>query len=215
MALAAARLNDASQNTYTDAVLFPFLVMAYQELQAECDANSISIIKDIQASTDVDAGETTLAPPDDLVAPIALYERANGDTNNANWKKMFQREWEPNAEPSESLIYWVWREGEFKFLGATTDREVKIRYLRDLDALVDEDSNIANVANARLFLQYRTAAMCASDIMKIEKIANRLDNQAERYLKNTLNVETKNNQGFVTTRRPFGQSRRRRSGLIY
>lgn len=215
LALAAARLNDKDQNTYTDDVLFPFLVMAYQELQAECDANGISIVKDILASTDVAEGETTLEAPDDLIAPIALYERAEGSTSESDWVKMKQKEWEPNLAPSSSLFYWIWREGEFKFVGATTDREVKIRYLRDLDALVDDSSNIARVANARLFLQYRTAAMCASDIMKIEKVTNRLEAQADRWLQSTLCVETKNNQGFVTTRRPFGSSRRRRSRLMY
>lgn len=215
MALAAARLNDASQNTYTDEVLFPFLVMAYQELQAECDANDISMIKDILASTNVDEGETELEPPDDLVAPIALYERARGSTSENDWAKMIQKEWEPNIERSSSLLYWTWREGVFKFVGATTDREVRIRYLRDLDALVDENSNIANVANARLFLQYRTAAMAASDILKIEKITNRLEAQADKWLAKTLGVEVKNNQSFVTTRRPFGYSRRARGRMFY
>lgn len=215
MALSAALLNDADQNTYNDDVLFPFLVMAYQELQAECDANGISIIKDILASTDVDSGVVELEAPDDLIAPIALYERVQGSTSEDDWKKMTQKEWEPNTPQSESLVYWIWREGQFKFVGATTDREVRIRYLRDLDALVDDNSNIARVANARLFLQFETAALCSGSILKIEKTTNRLEKKAEYYLALTLVVEVKNNQGFVTTRRPFGTTRKMRSRLLY
>lgn len=212
--LSATLLNDASQNTYSDDVLFPFLVIAYQELQAECDANGISIVKDILASTDVDEGEITLEPPDDLIAPIALYERAQNSTSEDDWVKMTQKEWEPNLEPSSSLLYWTWREGEFKFVGATTDREVRIRYLRDLDSLTDANSNIANVANARLFLQYETAALCSASILKIEKTTNRLEDKAQRYLALTMVVEVKNNQSFVTTRRPFGSTLRNRNRLL-
>jgi hypothetical protein len=209
----ATLLNDANQNTYTNAVLLPLLQIAYQELQAECDNNNISIIKDILASTDVAALDTEVDPPDDLILPIELYERADGSTSESDWQKMTQKEWEPNTPMASSLIYWTWREGKFKFVGATTPREIKIRYLRDFDA-INEGSNINQVANSRLFLQYETASLCAYFIMKMEKLGDRLERKADRFLQATLGTEVKANQGFVVTRRPFGASRRARGRNI-
>lgn len=120
-------LNDIDEENFDDARLIPFMAMAMRELVGKLELNEIPSYNEISAVIPVNAGAVTLTLPSDYRTPIKLEERARNDTSNL-FEPMYRREWEPNAFPQSSLIYWVDREDTIKFLGATSDRDVRLYY---------------------------------------------------------------------------------------
>lgn len=163
--LVRGMLNDPSGAVYPDTPVYNLMNKAYKELQLKVTALGISTTKEITSSpVDVPAGTLRLADgallPADLIVPITLYERADGSTSEFDFVEMQEQEWEPNEQPGTALNCWVWREDEIKFRGATTAREVKIRYLKGLGSIIDGNSPIFIISSEGWIAQ-RTAALAA------------------------------------------------------
>lgn len=154
---ASVYLNDAAKARWPYTVLLPYLKSAVGELQSELESNDLPPLHEIATIITVNIGEVALALPTDFVFPIYLEERAVGETR---WQPMDELSWEPDADLTDKLRVYVFREGIIQLLGATTARQVRLRYLRSLNQIVSENS-VIEVSNAKGFLAARTAGLAS------------------------------------------------------
>ena len=196
-------LNDPSGNIYPDDRLIPLMQKAYRELQTKMLLNGISVVKEftVLAPIPVEIGNTALGDgsglPTDLVYPIALSERPLGSTQL--FADMKEEAWEIDAKPGISLVYWSWREEEIKFLGATTDREIRIKYMKGLSRITSAASPIS-VNNATTWLAARTAAIAAFVLGSNPSRAEGLNGDAAQALEDLLRYLVKRTQGLPVRR---------------
>lgn len=120
-------INDVNGDNFDNDVLIPYMAMAMRELVGKLELQEIPSYNEISAVIPVLAGATTLTLPSDFRTPIKLEEKPAGAPVD-QFAPMYQREWEPSALPQNSLSCWVYREDSIKFLGATSDRDVKLFY---------------------------------------------------------------------------------------
>ncbi len=193
---AAALMNDNARQVYTYSAQIPYLRIAMNELQEKYQLNAISTSEKTSTVIQVNAGVTevvfngTTSPslPDDMIEPQQLWER---NRNIDPFIPMTKREYLPRdmeGAPTSQLIWWVWQENKIIFLPSTADNDVKIDYIRELfPQLVDENS-IINVINARTFLEYRTAGLCAEFIERNISSANALNAYAMLAMDRALGI---------------------------
>jgi hypothetical protein len=222
----ASLLNDTAQTIFTYTAQIPYLNMAYHELEEEYQLANIPITNETSAVVNVAVGQTQLNPtagyapntapnyPDDLIEAQQLWERLQGSSDP--FVPMKQYEFLPHTMdpiPSDSLLFWIWQDQRIFFnpSGALTAREVKIDYIKAifLTELVNQNSAI-DVINARSFLQYRTAALCAEFIGENKERAASLNESAIMSLDRALGIGIKGKQAITTRRRPFRASYRSR-----
>ena len=87
-----------------------------------------------------------------------LYHYLNVALVRRHIYPMYPRPWDNAMEPTGELRYWTWRENEIKTPGATSDREVTVKYIKGFPLLNNENSPI--LINSSLeFLSYRTAVI--------------------------------------------------------
>lgn len=156
-------LNDPSGSIYPDTALIPLLNKSYRELQVKLAALGISVTKEVIGTTFLLAGVRSLVDggglPTDLIYPIELGERASGSTTE-EYQHMVETEWEPSSKPSVNLNVWTWREEALWFVGATTDRQLLIRYVKSLTPIMDITTPIL-INDSQTWLAQRSAAMAA------------------------------------------------------
>ncbi len=155
---AAVYLNDAAKARWTYTILLPYLKSALGELQAELESNDLPPLYEIATIITVLAGATEVTLPADFVFPMYLEERAVGETR---FQPMEELSWEPDDDQDSKLNNWVFREGKIQLLGATTTREVRLRYLRSLSSVVASNS-VIEVPNAKQFLAAQTASLAST-----------------------------------------------------
>lgn len=213
LADARTQLNDPNARIYTDDALMPHLIRAYQKLKDELEingvpiANQVSSIITVPVNTLVISDSTLPALPSDLIQPIQLRERRAGNTNDL-FVEMVQKPWEPEDIQVDQLRYWVWRDEELHFLGATAAVEVKIRYLRDIPDLVDVNSPIL-IRKSKLFLAAKTAEYGARFIGQNQTKATLLQADANEAKAKLIRRAIRLKQGMPARRRRYWQHRRR------
>lgn len=208
MQKSAEILNDANRNMWTDTVLFPMLVLSFQELDLEYVNHSLPAILDISPAIPIPAGVKILAPLTDFAAPLTVEERAPGE-DDTRWVALTQVTYEPDtSRPGTTLNSWAYREQEIKFAGATVNREVRLHYYKNFDEPTSPDSNVG-VLNSQLFLQFKTAANAARFIGQRPTLADRLDVSAAEFLGKAMNREVKSIQNMPKRRRGYGTTRKR------
>lgn len=155
-------LNDPIGAIYPPMAVLPMLRKAYKELQLKLTSYGISVTKETSTLVDVLIGTTSVGDgsglPIDFISPIQLKERLKGSEDY--YSDMVEREWEPNTKPSTTLGVWAFREEALKFVGATSDRQLYLRYWKSLNLITDLTSPI-QINNADVWLAQRTAALCA------------------------------------------------------
>ena len=198
---AAEYLNDPSRQAYTDELLFPCLKSAYQTIKDDLVKNSSETIKEVVEPLDVTAGSQGFdVPPPDLIYPIQLMERPKGSTNS--YTPMSERAWEANKKPGAFLGGWTWREDAIKFLGATSDVEVMLRYLKDMVDLTSVADTIY-IAGAISYLSWRVAAIAAATIGEDYDRAKYLEAEAEKAKYTFLGTSAKSKQGLPGRRKRY------------
>jgi hypothetical protein len=204
MDTAAALLNDAPKTMYSYVVQLPYLKMAQQELEQQLNLHEVPLNLISEYETVVLAGALNPSLPTSFFLPIQLFERANGSVLESDYRLMDEVKdvYELGYDPSTTLGIWDYRHNCINFIGATVNREVRLRYWRQLTVIVDEGS-IEQQAGANNYLSFRTAALCARFIMKDEMRADSLDGQAGGSIEVLTALLTKNNQNLRTRRRPF------------
>src|SRR6185437_1440647 len=109
--------------------------------------------------------DATAAPnqlPSDLLVPLKLWERAAGSSDD------FLEMWDltdhgglPSQPQGAGLQFWEWRADGLYFLGATQDRQIRLRYQKAYPDLVDATSPVL-IRNAQEAIAYFTAAMASA-----------------------------------------------------
>ena len=155
-------LNDPTGSIYPQQALFPILNKAYRELQTKLTALGISVTKEVLSAIPLLAGSKVLDDgaglPTDFLYPIELGERLLGSFDK--YVPMEEREWEPDSKPQQGLGCWTFREESLKFPGATTDREILLRYFKSLGSLSDVNTPIM-ITESQTWLAQRSAALAA------------------------------------------------------
>lgn len=157
--IASVYMNDPSKITWTDAIMLPKLQAAWDDLQLQMLAVGARVYdEEVASPITVTALATTLSsPPSDMIWPVAMFERGVGELDK-DWIPMRQELWEDDDVQGPHLERWVYREDSVQFMGATTTRQIKLRYRKFLNPVVDGTSNIA-ILLANNFLAPRTAAL--------------------------------------------------------
>jgi hypothetical protein len=205
----AALLNDINLTVYTYAKQVPFLNIALDDLQEVLQANNVAITNKTDTEIVVNAGVLTIgggggdpALPNGLIEIQRLWERLNG--SSSNYIPMVRKEFLPLlVTQTSSLIYWAWMDQVIKFIGATTDRQIRIDFISDvIPKIADENDNI-DIIGSQSFLTYRTASLCAQYLGENETRANLLNGEANSSIDKLLSINTKGRQAITTRRRPF------------
>src|SRR5713226_4235834 len=120
-------LNDLNGITWSDAILMPLLQEAHGELIQELELNNTGVVKAQTSPTTVTAGSLGITQPSGLINPIEILE---GDVNAAvdTFVSLEKVSFIPLVPKTTNLIYWAWIDQVITFLGATTDRQIILRY---------------------------------------------------------------------------------------
>lgn len=197
--IARSLLNDDAAVQWTDAVLIPKLQVAHQQLQTKLMLNSIPVTSAESEEITVAIGEVDLGEdqPEDLVEPVDMMEKDVGSPDSS-YHPMIEVPFLPKADQTSSLVYWAWIGGRIRFVGATTARDVLLRYTKQLTTptVVSEDLGVALSA---AFLGTRVAALCGGDAT--------LHEQANALLEDLLRINVKGMQGLPRRRLPYRHRR--------
>ncbi len=218
--LVRSLLNDSAGNLFTDGLLLPYLNSAYRKVQRELANiqsstflvdNATVVVPAVSAadpSMQVAITDATAPPnqlPSDLLVPVKLWERLNGSSDD------FQEIVDltghgglPSRPQGVSLDVWEWRADGLYFLGATTDRQVRIRYQKAFPDLSDATSTVL-IRNAQEPIAYYTAAMAA--MARGSPLAEKWDLAGTDALEDLIIRATQREQQTVRRRRPYSWRR--------
>lgn len=217
--LVAPLMNDNAKSKYTYTAMLPYFNIALQDLQLKLELNEVGVTELTDAATTVTTGVTKIVAssttlptyPTDLVSIQQLWERLAGSSDP--YTPMFKRDYLPHYLDNllvDHLVYWTWKNQEIQFIGATTPREVKMDYIKQYFAnTVASTTSAVDVINARTFLLYRTAALCAQYVGENPTRATELNNDAwgpdheSGAMGDLLRIGVKDNQDVQVRRKPF------------
>jgi|SRR5215471_2606241 len=225
MDMSASLLNDTARSVFTYDAQMPYLNMALNELQEHFQLNNVSVTNQTTSNpitipigtkivNSYDGVGKGLAPnyPNDLVEIRGIYERLSGTTNP--FIPLTKRDFLPHSIddlPTESLMYWIWENQQIKFIGATTAREIKLDYIKTLFPKIVDEAQMLGIINAKTFLGYRTASLCAQFIGENKTRADSLNIDATLGIDRAVGISSKGRQNIVTRRKPFMAAYKRRS----
>ncbi len=219
-ALVRALLNDSAGNLFTDAVLLPYVNSAYRKVQRTlANIQSSTFIVDnvtvvvpavaaVDASLQVVISDATAPPnqlPTDLLAPVKLWERINGSSDDfVEMVDLTGHGGLPSQPQGASLSWWEWRADGIYFLGATRDAQVRIRYQKAYPDLADASSNVL-VRHSQEAVAYVAAAMAA--MARGSPLAEKWDVAGTDALEDLIVRATQREQQSVRRRRPYSWRR--------
>jgi hypothetical protein len=199
-------LNDADAENFDNDRLIPYMAMAMRELVGKLELNEIPSYNEISAVIPVNAGVLTLTLPADFRTPIKLEEAARGAAAD-QFYPMFQRVWEPSMLPQESLYYWVYREDSIKFLGATSDRDVKL-YYQTIGQAINSVSSVVTVIGLENVLGLKTAHLFATLGLRNMELAGVIKPMLDEQWYEFSARRVKGNQSMPVKRPSFREKRR-------
>lgn len=217
----ASLLNDTARTIYTYAAQVPYLNIALQELQEYFELNNIPVTQTTSAVIQVDAGFTEIVYngvgiptlPSDMIEPQQLWERTrNIDPYIPMSKRDFLPHYMEGIQTSQ-FIFYVWQDQKIKLLAANANNDIKIDYIKELFATVTNEFSLINVINARTFLGYRTAALCAEFIERNKSSSDALNSYAALAMDRATGIGAKGKQNIATRRRPFRAAYKRRGWI--
>lgn len=208
----AALLNDPAKTDYTYAAQLPYLNMAIDELVESLEESNSSPTNQTSAVITVAVGKTMITPtehvttphyPFDLVEIQEVGERDTGSTDK--FLMLTRREFLDSYPPNRSLLYWFWEDQCIKFNpnGALVSKDIQLRYVRQAIAQAANETSTIGTINARSYLSYKTAGLCAMFIGENETRAGILEGQAEKALERITGINNKGKQQIMTRHRPF------------
>src|SRR5258706_9057173 len=195
-------LNDTTAATYTNTILLPYAKQAYDDLEGEIERNNLALKNGIAVITVPKLPNgLILAVPGNFLYPIELRERNLGSVLESDYSTMSQRDFEPTRDPTDRLINWTYREGTVHFVGATTDRQVKLFYQESYPSLKDGTSLVRGDCLA--FLASRVAGYAHLFIAQNETLAKVASDISERQLDGIILTNVKRTQSLGVRRRPY------------
>lgn len=156
-------LNDPSGAVYPDTPMLGLGNKVYRELQTKLAANGVPVAHEVATSITVSVGTAKLIDgaglPTDFLYPRELKERLSGSSEL--FIPMDSVDFiDPNLDAEEDLRVWSFREEEIQFVGATTIRQVWMRYTKSLGTVTATSSPIL-IIDAVTWLAQRLAAVAA------------------------------------------------------
>lgn len=157
--LVRAHVADPEGEYYNNQLLLPYLQMAYGELVAKMLNLGLSAIEATAYYT-LPANATSLTP---LTAGISnfgeleaegLAERLAGTSEK--YIPLLEQEDLSQWDPTDRLRYFEWSGDAFRFVGATTDRDLRIRYLA---SSTPKEAGSLGIDDCHFFLAARTASL--------------------------------------------------------
>ena len=219
MDISAALLNDPDKNDYTYTVQLPHLKLAVQELQEYYQQNNIPVTNDTSTVIEVDAGVTVvgfenLASPPNLPNDlIEIRKLWYSPRDQDQWIPMTRRTYLPHyleGQEINPLTYYTWNKQQLEFLPANADNDIKLDYIKTIFPTIVDQNTQLSVINAKTFLEYRTAALCAEFIGENPTRAASLNGNAILGSDRASGIATKGQQSVPVRRRPFRAGWRRR-----
>ncbi len=212
LGIVASLMNDTARTKYTYSAMFPYFNIAIAMMQEHLELSEIPVMEKTSAAITVTTGQTVVASgttaadyPADLVTIQQLWERLAGSSDP--YTPMFKRDFLPHyldGIETTDLVYWTWLDQEIQFVGATTDREIKLDYIRQRYAnSVSDTTLIIDVMNSRTYLEFKTAALCARFIGENPTRADNLDAEAELAKERLVGINVKDKQDVQVRRKPF------------
>lgn len=206
-ARAKGLLNEAAQDVYTDAALLPHGAKALSHIELELAASGIPLLETTASSFVYTAGAETVPVPGgitDLREPLELWEKTVGTTL---WVPMEQVSYlRPPLETNlDTLGIWEWRNGTIRVLPCSVNRDVFVRYRRELDyPTVGSTMGFDGIYHP---LVSRTAFLAAPDRPDIQAAAL---NSYVYEMGLVIRVAGRDREGIVYRREPWGSSPQRR-----
>jgi hypothetical protein len=215
-ALVRSLLNDAAGNLFTDTVLLPYVNSAYRKAQrvlSNIQAGSfltdnvllvVPAIAAVDASAQVSITDATAPPnqlPTDLLTPVKIWERANLSSDDfIEMTDLTDHDGLPSEPQGQTLRFWEWRADGIYFLGATQDRQIRLRYQKSYPDFTDATSPVL-IRQAQEALAYAAAAMAGA--ARGAPQAERWDAAAADALEDLIARATQREQQTGRRRRPF------------
>lgn len=157
-----AHLGDVDGEIFDNTMLLPFFQTAYEEMYSKMDNMGLSAVEATAFYT-LPAGTASLTPATagilnfgELMAD-GLGERLNGTTDK--YIPLTEQSDLSQWDPSDRLRYFEWSGEAFKFIAATTARDLRIRYFASATA---PSTGTLGIDDAQNFLAARTAALAAA-----------------------------------------------------
>lgn len=207
----ASLLNDTARSIFTYSAQIPYLNIALDELGEELELNNVPVTNKTSSVIEIAAGIEGIGGgngkpdlPPNLIEPLTLYERPHG--SNFSFVQMKKFDFLPvNQVPTAYLINWSWEGDVIKFIpgGSTNDQDVLIEYLGSIFKNIADSTDEIPDVKGKVFLEYRTAGLCAEFIGENKTRADALNNDAGLALARALGIATKGRQSIFTRRRPF------------
>jgi hypothetical protein len=218
----AALMNDPAKTDYTYVAQLVYLNMAIDELVEELESSNSSPTNSTSVVISVPLGKTKITPlehvetphyPIDLIEIQEVSERGEGTEDS--FLPLGRREFLQEFPQSNSLMFWCWENQIIKFNpnGASSPREVQLKYVSQAILPAANESSVIGTINARSYLTYKTAALCALYIGEDTPRAQVLEMQADRSLDRIIGINNKGRQQFMTRHRPFRASYKARGGF--
>lgn len=152
--------------------------------------------------------DTALTLPSDMLSPIKLWERQSGTTDTF----MEMTEAADGLGPASQigrLQQWEWRSGRINFHGATTQRDIRIRYFGILPQFFASDLNYSStyipIVDCEDFVAYKTAEKVAFALGNPQAAAS-LAQTAMGHLFDLKNEEVRRMQQRTYRRRPYNDA---------
>lgn len=220
---AASLMNDTAKSVYTYLVQIPYLNMALDELQEEFELNNVPVTNQTPAEIVFPAGSTEIIPavtppvpgeiyyPTDLVEIQAVWERLSGSSDP--YIPVTRREFLLHVFDGivlPELIYYSWQDQKIKFTEASTDRDVKLDYIKDLFVEVTDSDDPIGIINSQSYLSFKTAQFLAFFVGENKTRSDELQGLAAIALERNLGISSKGRQAITTRRRPFRSGYRTR-----
>lgn len=156
-------LNDVGSQIWTDAILIPYVKEAHRDLLSILWLNGLPVLREKSAILPVNANVTSLTITD-MVDPIWIKERARNSSED--WIPMTETDFEPDRNRDTMLKYWTWREEILNFIGATTDRDVLVRYIKQISVITNTGDSLGFLL-AEYFVGPQTAGYAAGSVGNI------------------------------------------------
>lgn len=154
------------------------------------------------------AYDTALTLPSDLLMPLVLWERTS-QTNDTFTPMQEQTDGLPPRNQNDRLTQWEWRSGRINFVGATTPRDIRIRYEGVFPQFFASSLNFSAtyipIQDCEDFVAYTTASKIVFALSN-PAMAQALDAKAQQHLFDLRNQDVRRKQQVTYKRRPYNDS---------
>lgn len=201
-------LNDVNRAYFTNQVLIPPFVTAYDDLREILVDNNVALMDESSSSYLIivgmkDIGGPTGPPlPVNFMAPYNCWER--NENSQDEYQSMERVQFLKKTDILQNnLGYWQYSNQYIHFLGANQPREVKLDYIANNLSIADDPNSLVNAFNCQSYLAYRTAALASKYLGENESRSNELNFEAMKSVDNIVNMDVKTQQGIATRRIGF------------